>query len=146
VTGSSDNTARVWDVARTEAIARERAVVMTAALARGIGTRTDIEAVDLLMQDAPDDMFAEALAKLSSEQSAAVEDVIAALRVLPDPNRYLSPTQYAEKFGAPLTESAISLTAPPTSSPLRVIAGALLTATTPAEPSTRRGWLHRWFR
>jgi WD40 repeat protein len=49
VTGSGDHRVRVWDVSRTEAIAREPAIVMTAALARGIGWRTEAEAADLLM-------------------------------------------------------------------------------------------------
>jgi hypothetical protein len=99
VTGSNDTTARVWDVARTVAIVQDRAVVMTAALARGVGWRTDVEAGDLLMQDAPDDMFADALSHLGGRTNA-VSEVTAMLRAPLHPNCYLSPSQFAEKFGS----------------------------------------------
>ena len=65
VTASVDKTARIWDVSRAEVIVRERAIVLTAALARGIGWRTDAERTDLLMQDAPEDLHAEAKRQLS---------------------------------------------------------------------------------
>jgi hypothetical protein len=97
VTGSSDRTARVWDVARTEAIVRERAIVMTAALACGLGYRTDGEAADLLMQDAPEDMFAAAMERLGDR--SIVNDVVGALRAPLHPRCYLSPTQLAERRG-----------------------------------------------
>ena len=109
MTASEDNTARVWDVARTEAAARERDIVITAALARGIGRRTKVEAADLLMKDAPEDLYAAACrqlldpAKYSAEEIAAreraLEETIAALHAPLHPNCYLSPTQFAEKFG-----------------------------------------------
>ena len=64
VTASYDNTARIWDVSRSATIVRSRAIALTAALAHGIGWRTDRERADLLMQDAEDDLFAEALKQL----------------------------------------------------------------------------------
>jgi len=64
VTASYDNMARLWDVSRTEAIMRERAIVLVAALAHGIGWRTDKERTDLLMQDAEDDLRTEGLKQL----------------------------------------------------------------------------------
>ena len=103
VTGSSDNTARVWDIARTEAIVEERAIVITAALARGVGYRTEVETDDLLIEDASEDMFAEAMARLGA-RGETVPQVAARLRTPFHPNCYLSPTQLAEKFGA-LSES-----------------------------------------
>ncbi len=106
---AAGNTARVWDVVRTEAIARERAIVITAAFARGIGWRTNVEAADLLMQGAPQDLYAAARrelldpAKYSTEEIAvrerALEETIGALHAPLHPNCYLSPTQFAEKFG-----------------------------------------------
>lgn len=99
LTAGQDGTARIWDVSRTETLTRDRAVVLTAALARGIGFRTEAEAADLLMQDAPADLYAAALARLG-DRASAVEEVAAALRAPLHDNCYLSPTQFAEKFGA----------------------------------------------
>ena len=116
LTGSFDKTARVWDVRRTEAIARDPAIVITAALARGIGWRTEDEAADLLMQDAPENLYAAARAQLldpakySAEEitrrERALEETIAALHAPLHPNCYLSPTQFAEKFGLPIPGKA----------------------------------------
>ena len=50
VTASADETARLWDVSRSEVVVRGRALVLTAALARGIGSRTANERQDFLMQ------------------------------------------------------------------------------------------------
>ena len=61
VTASDDNTARIWDVSRSATMAAAAALVLTAALAHGVGWRTEAERTDLLMQDAPDDLYAEAL-------------------------------------------------------------------------------------
>jgi hypothetical protein len=109
VTASWDHTARLWDVSRSATIMRSQAIALTAALARGIGRRTDAERADLLMQDAPDDLFAEARRQLldpekySPEQIARrerlLEQTIAELRAPLHPNCYLSPSQFAEKFG-----------------------------------------------
>ena len=96
VTASTDATARVWDVSRTEAIASERPALLTAALGRGIGWRTEVEAADLLMQDAPEDMFAEAVARLG-DRSSVVSNLVAKLRAPLHSSCYLSPTQFAER-------------------------------------------------
>jgi WD40 repeat protein len=64
VTASRDKTARIWGVSRTEVLVGERAVVLTAALAHGIGRRTDTEKADLLMQNAPEDLYEAARAQL----------------------------------------------------------------------------------
>jgi hypothetical protein len=57
VIASSDNTARIWDVSRTETMVGGRAIVFTAALARGVGWQTQSEHTDPLMRDAPKDLF-----------------------------------------------------------------------------------------
>jgi len=99
VTASGGNTARVWDVTRSKAIAHERAIVLVAALARGIGRRTDKERTDFLMQDAEDDLYAEALKQLGrASDDPEIAEVVAALAAPLHPNCYLSPTQFAEKF------------------------------------------------
>jgi hypothetical protein len=85
VTGSSDNTVRVWDIVRTEAIGREPAIVITAALARGIGWRTDAEAADLLMQDAPEDLYAAARAQLLDPDKYSAEEIAERERKRPSP-------------------------------------------------------------
>jgi hypothetical protein len=112
LTASHDHTARVWDVSRSKTIALDPAIVITAALARGIGWRTEDEATDLLMQSAPEDLYAAARsqlldpAKYSPKEIArrerALTETIAALRAPLHPNCYLSPTQFAEKFGLPV--------------------------------------------
>jgi hypothetical protein len=101
VTASSDATARIWDVSRSGPFVRERSIVLTAALARGIGSRTSVEAGDLLLQDAPGggDLFAEALAQLGRKpDDPQVAEMVALLSAPLHPNCYLSPTQLAEKF------------------------------------------------
>ena len=101
MTASYDWTARVWDVSRTKAIVRERAIVLAAALARGVGRRTDNEQTDFLMQDAEDDLYAEALKQLGrTSDDPEIAEVVAALAAPLHPNCYLSPTQFAEKFAA----------------------------------------------
>ena len=99
VTASDDKTARVWDVSRTEAFPRGWAIVLASALDKQIGLRTPGESRDLLMQDAPEDMFAAAMAHLTPEQASRVPEASAILRAPLHPNCYLSPTQFAEKFG-----------------------------------------------
>jgi hypothetical protein len=107
VTASADRTARVWDVSRTAAIMPERATVLAAALVRGIGWRTDSERVDLLMQDAEDDLHAEALKQLGrTANDPEIAEVVAALAEPLHENCYLSPTQFAEKFGLPIPGKA----------------------------------------
>ena len=102
VTASRDKTVRVWDVSRAGAIAGNRAVSLIATLANGIGRRTKAESIDLLMQDAAEDLFTEALKKfeeLDPERAAKVDDVAVELRAPLHPNCYLSPTEFAKKFG-----------------------------------------------
>jgi WD40 domain-containing protein len=94
----SAHSAQVWDVARTHAIVRDRAVVMAAALAYGIGGRLDFETEDLLMQDAPEDMFAEVMSRLDARVDAVFE-LAATIRAPLHANCYLGPTQFAKRFG-----------------------------------------------
>lgn len=50
------------------------------------------------MEDAPDDLFSTAVVLLGGRASALAETV-AALRAPLHPNCYLSPTEFAAKFG-----------------------------------------------
>src|SRR5262249_11907004 len=100
VTVSYDQTARLWDVSRSEVVVRGRALVLTAALAQGIGWRTANEGQDILMQDAPEDMFSDALALLG-DRAVAVAETVAAVHNIVNPNCYLSPTEFAAKFALP---------------------------------------------
>ena len=101
VTGSDDNTAKILDVSRSELIGQARATLLTAALARNIGLRTTPEAQDLLMRTLPgDDLFAQALAQLGrTADDPELQAIIAGLHAPKHANCYLSPTQFAEKFG-----------------------------------------------
>jgi dipeptidyl aminopeptidase/acylaminoacyl peptidase len=99
VTVSDDGVARVWDVSRTESIVHERAVLLVVALARRVGRRTDNERTDLLMQDADDDLHAEALKQLGRPNADRnIAGVAAALSAPLHPNCYLSPTQLLERL------------------------------------------------
>jgi WD40 repeat protein len=101
VTASADCTARLWEVSRTEVIGYERAIVLTAALSHGVGRRTDVERIDLLMQDAEDDLYVEALKQFGRTGEDPEIAVVAAVLAAPlAPNCYLSPTQFTEKFAA----------------------------------------------
>jgi len=64
VTASIDGTARIWDVSRSVAMAGQFGVVLTAALARGIGWRTNPGRADLLRAICP---FARGLKKLAAK-------------------------------------------------------------------------------
>jgi hypothetical protein len=76
--------------------------------ARGIGWRSAAERADFLMQDAPDDLYEAARAKLLDPRTYPPEEIarrerllertIADLNAPLHPNCYLSPTQFAEKF------------------------------------------------
>jgi phosphotransferase system enzyme I (PtsP) len=96
-TVSDDKTARLWDISRSETIVRGQALVLTAALAQGVGWRAEYERRDVLMQDAPEDMFSAAWAGLS-DRSANFAEVVAALRASLHRNCYLSPTEFEAKF------------------------------------------------
>jgi len=100
------NSAKLWDVSRTMALVMApKAQVLAAALANGLGRRTENETSDLLMQDAPADMYAEAMARLDAERAAEVADLTNVLRAPLDPNCYLSPTQFGELFPAAPSET-----------------------------------------
>jgi hypothetical protein len=102
VTASDDESARIWDVSRSATIVGERSIVLTAALGYGLGWRTDSDRIDLLMQDAEDDLFAEALKQLGrATDDPVIGDIAAQLRVPLHPNCYMSPTQFVEKFDTP---------------------------------------------
>ena len=65
VTASEDKTARIWDVSRTRVIySYPRVATAAAAMADGKGLRSNAEAADLLMQDAPEDLFVAVLQQL----------------------------------------------------------------------------------
>lgn len=131
VTASKDRTARLWDISRTIVIAKlGPSIAITAGLAHGIGRRTSFEAGDLLMQEAPDDLFREARRQLLDPQKhmpveiaareRQLEETIAALNAPLHPNCYLSPTQFAEKFGLkrpPATRDPVVAGAPNSDQP-----------------------------
>jgi WD40 repeat protein len=99
VTASADGTARVWDVSRTELLVCEPAFVLAAALARGIGWRTDSERNDLLMQNAEDDLYAGALNQLNlAPGNSEIATLSVAFTAPLHPNCYLSPREFAETF------------------------------------------------
>jgi WD40 repeat protein len=78
IASASDNAVRVWDVSRAKTAACEPAIAVTAGLARGIGWRTNGEAVDILMQGAPEDMFGEATARLG-DRARDIDEALSAL-------------------------------------------------------------------
>jgi hypothetical protein len=99
VTASDDQTARIWDASRSKTIIDLRTVILAAALAHGVGWRTDLERTDLLMQDADDDLYGEALRQLGHPRDdREIADAATALAAPLHPYCYLSPTQFAERF------------------------------------------------
>jgi WD40 repeat protein len=105
ITASNDDTVRVWDVASTSAIRFGIGAVIQAALRRGIGRRTRYEASDILMQDAPDDLYT-AFSDLNPGRALAAQAAAEVLDVAYHPHRYLSPTQFAKSFRLGLPEEA----------------------------------------
>ena len=85
VTASTDRTARIWDVGSGEEIFC------------WAGRRTPNERLDLLLQDAPDDLFVALMKKLPA-RADAVSKTAAALAAPLHANCYLAPTGLAELF------------------------------------------------
>lgn len=68
-------------------------VLLAAALDCGVGRRSEGEKRDLLMQDAPDDLFEALMQRMTPEQRARVPEASRLLREPLHPNCYLTPTQ-----------------------------------------------------
>lgn len=60
-TSSVDAKTRIWELSQLTGIRFSKDVALSAALADGVGMKSKEERTDLLMQDAPQDLFAEAL-------------------------------------------------------------------------------------
>jgi hypothetical protein len=98
----------VWDVSGTEMIVRDRALALTGALARGIGWRTEAESGDMLMQDAPKDLYTAIRDQLLNPQQYSADEIVRRKGLLDQTivdqraplhsNCYLSPSQFAAKF------------------------------------------------
>jgi len=124
----------MWDIARSEDIVGDPPVVLIGALGGGIGHRTEAERHDLLMHDAPDDLFSEGI-KLLGDRAEAVANAMAKIKTPLHPNCYLSPTQFIEKFemiGLPPAERSSS--APTSNAPSKI-------APVERQQRTRRRWL-----
>jgi WD40 repeat protein len=80
LTIGTDGCPRIWDLSRTEAINYGGAFALVAALAQGVGMRTGSERTDLLMQEAPDDLFAEAK-RLLGDDTDLVDQITEVLRM-----------------------------------------------------------------
>lgn len=104
-TSVDDHSARIWDISNTEAICRDRGVAIVAALSSGLGKRSSEEANDLLMEEAPDDLFVDAKNRLGSDVAHQIESTVLMLRAPLHDDCYLSPTQAAEKFGQARSEN-----------------------------------------
>jgi WD40 repeat protein len=88
ITGSQDGTIRIWDVSRWAAFDGDRAVYLAAALDCGVGVLSLSERAELLMQDAPQDLFAAMMERMTPAQRARVPDVSRRLRAPLHPNCY----------------------------------------------------------
>jgi WD40 repeat protein len=75
ITGCYDGTVRIWDIRRWTAFDGDRALFLAAALDCGLGACTAKERSGLLMQDAPEDLFASLTARLSTEQRARLPEL-----------------------------------------------------------------------
>jgi WD40 repeat protein len=104
VTASEDGTVRVWDVLDTRAVVARRSVALAAGLANGIGRRSTGELDDLLMQDAPDDLYAAACGKLQ-ELEPNMPVWVSILRGAARPDCYRSPTQRLRAAGVDVPQS-----------------------------------------
>jgi WD40 repeat protein len=62
----------LWDVSRTVALVGDPIEVIAASLTNGRGARTESERADLLMQAAPDDLYAALMGRLTTAQRESV--------------------------------------------------------------------------
>jgi len=115
LTSSSDGTARVWDIASTKGLVRNRSIVVASAMARGIGRRLPSEQADILMQEAEDDLYAGILHRLGrASDDPEIAEFVASLQSPLHPNCYLSPTQLEEHFAVALIDHGEKLPVPGT--------------------------------
>lgn len=140
VSASSDRTGRVWDVGWTNAIAGKGVKGLIAALAHGLGRPSKREAEDLLMQDAPPDLFETMMESLTAEDRADVSELSRLLRQDKHPNCYLSPSAFDEMFGA--VEKPALQTSPPSSLERNVAAQAAPLPDRVSKFSPTRGGVH----
>jgi WD40 repeat protein len=106
VTLGSNSGSQVLDARRLKALHLKPGELVAAALAFGVGRRLEEEARDLLMQDAPDDLHSALLDLHHADRRDAIEQAATQLREPMHPHCYLSPTQFAEKFGLKLEPAA----------------------------------------
>jgi WD40 repeat protein len=90
LTGSAEGTARLWDISWSKSFNGDRAVFLAAALDRGVGRRSLSERSNVLMRDAPNDLFAALMARLPPERRGRVQEASRILRAARDPRRYAS--------------------------------------------------------
>jgi WD40 repeat protein len=116
-TVSDDGTAHLWDISRLQAFAGDKPLYLAAALANGCGRKLPVDRNDLLMQDAPDDLYSALLHRILRKaghdmpETAPKDEIEAAfqkhlpdkwaslqrsikiLRQPLDPRAYLTPSQ-----------------------------------------------------
>ncbi len=101
VTCSDDGTARVWDVSRTRALVGSKPASLAAALAGGVGRQRAADTTDLLLREAPADLFAAVYKYLDDSARAEMELAASLLRAPLHPHCYLSPAEFAGRFAEP---------------------------------------------
>ncbi|MEQ1611807.1 MAG: TIR domain-containing protein [Hyphomicrobiaceae bacterium] len=83
-TASEDGSARLWDISRTALACRDPAIALTSVLALGVGMLSTTEGNDLMLREAPHDLFAAASQLLLDRRSYSAEEIARRERVLAD--------------------------------------------------------------
>jgi hypothetical protein len=91
LTGGADGMSRLWDIAWSKALVGDRIVFLAAALDCGLGLCSARERSDLLMQDAPSDLFGALMERMQPEQQLKVAETSRILRAPRHPNCYRAP-------------------------------------------------------
>jgi WD40 repeat protein len=109
-TGMPNEPVKIWDVARVSDIAKSRALTLVACLAMSSRRQSWEEKRDLLLSNAPSDLFKAAYALLEEKWGGdrasplvvkeRVDDTIARLRGFAHPHCYMTPSQCDQMFGA----------------------------------------------
>lgn len=97
MTASLDGSVRIWDSTRLAAFSGNRTVLLAAGLARGIGRLLDEEKRDLLLSDAPSDLF-DAVVKMIPQLRAEVDKAVDVLNAAVHENCYVGISEFEAMF------------------------------------------------
>jgi WD40 repeat protein len=97
-TSAVDGTIRLWNVERHARSASTKGAALLAGLAKGMGTLSPSESQEIMLNEAPTDLFG-ALRDISRVSTDALRQASDSFFATSHPNCYLSPSEYSRRYG-----------------------------------------------